>query len=461
MKRQTKILIFCIITVLIVILLFAGKHYYEIIDIGLGYKAKNLCSGVFVSKRSEKEVLENDFNATILDYINCLVDYEKQSVTASIFGGIFNRTAYYHGRFGAVLDLEVMPAGYDSSQEDYDTGDNNDADLLSHQSLKGIDCVTLTKIIDSEFIEKDDSKSVQTRGVVVLYNGKIVAEKYSENIIQAMPLCGWSMSKSVLNALAGRMAALEMIQMNIPMNLSYWTDDTEKRKIILDDMLRMRSGLEFEESYKNYNSDVFMMLYKEHNAAEYAASKPLIYKPGTKWSYSSGTTNIIAKFLDEILNGRRSTMRNFIFTELFNKLGMRSASAEIDASGNLLLSTGIYASARDWARLGKLYLQKGKWNGERLLPEWWIEYTIRHTENSRYQKFGAHFWLKPKDAKNPDDLKIINRLPDDLFYAAGHYGQFLFIVPSKDLVVVRLAQTYYSDLWNEFEFLEKVINTIE
>ncbi|MBD3288660.1 serine hydrolase, partial [candidate division KSB1 bacterium] len=209
--------------------------------------------------------------------------------------------------------------------------------------------------------------------------------------------------------------------------------------------------------YANPRSDVIVMLFGKKDNAKFAAQKPLIHEPGTHWHYSSGTTNILCSALREEIGGDYCDYLRFPYQELFHKIGMYSALFETDGTGTFVGSSFLYATARDWARFGQLYLQDGVWNGERILPEGWIEYSLRRTKISRQQRYGAHFWLPQP---NPPGRKEYVPVPKDLYYLSGHYGQYVSIIPSKKLVVVRMGQTDGSAVWNQYLFLDKILDAI-
>lgn len=461
MKKNIKIFLIFIVILIIAIGSYYAQYYLTIARIGAGYKAKVLCSGIFISNRTPEDILESDLNVPALDYFNYEINYKEKSVTSSILWGLVRRKAFYLGNRGAVLTL--VPKPYQNFNKEIIANNSEfsgDANLQVSSKFKEINYQLLEQIVNTQFIIKDSSSVLRTKAILVLYKGKIVSEKYDDKININTRLCGWSMTKTFGNAIVGLLVKKGFAKVNDSLKLSFWEKDSAKNKITLENILRMNPGLEFEESYKKYDSDVMKMLYLVDDAAKYAAEKKLIHTTGNVWNYSSGTSNLLAKFIHEKLERNQIDAYNFIYEELLNKIGMNSSIIESDPSGTMLLSTGLFATAREWARFGKLYLHNGKWNDEQILPEWWIKYSTKTTETSRFKKYGAHIWIKPKSAKKPEQSEIIKQLPDDLMYAAGHYGQFLFIVPSKDLIVVRLAQTYDSDAFNEFKFILDICNTI-
>jgi CubicO group peptidase (beta-lactamase class C family) len=212
-----------------------------------------------------------------------------------------------------------------------------------------------------------------------------------------------------------------------PAPIAEWQKD-EWKNITIDHLLRMSSGLDWDENYAQ-PSPATEMLFRTKNAGLFALQVPAKYKPDEQWYYSSGSSNI----LQEIMRRQFSNLadyQEFPHKRLFAKLGMTSAILEPDASGTYVGSSFMFATARDWAKFGQLYLQDGIWNGERLLPEGWVKYSSAETPNSN-GKYAAHFWLYHND----------NQYPSDVYHAIGFEGQYVTIVPSKNLVIVRLGCT--------------------
>jgi CubicO group peptidase (beta-lactamase class C family) len=217
-----------------------------------------------------------------------------------------------------------------------------------------------------------------------------------------------------------------------------WHLDTAdpRRAITIDHLLRMSSGLIFDEDYALY-SDVTRMLSVEADAGGFAASKPLLVAPDNLWSYSSGTSNILSGIVKRTVGGDFQDYYDYTQQRLFLPLGIHSAALETDNNGTFIGSSYMYASARDWARLGQLCLQDGQWQGNRLLPEGWLVYSTTPTPNNPKNNYGAHFWLNadPEDGQQ----RTWPSLPVDTYSMNGYQGQHVIIVPSRNLVVVRLG----------------------
>ena len=202
------------------------------------------------------------------------------------------------------------------------------------------------------------------------------------------------------------------------------------------------------------------MLYNSKSMADYAAAKPLRSEPDTEWYYSSGTTNIIARIVRDTLGGKLSDITNFAKTELFDPLHMYSAVIEPDASGSLVGSSYMFATPRDWARYGLFIMNDGIWNGKRILPEGWVEYSTAPTPMAPKGEYGAHFWLNAGNKDNPSDRKFPG-LPADMIFMHGFNYQITAIIPSRNIVIVRMGVTHNKSDWNEEVFIKQVLDCIQ
>ena len=314
---------------------------------------------------------------------------------------------------------------------------------------------SLAPVLDWAFAEPDPKHLRRTRAVVVLYQGKIVAERYAPGFDQDMPLPGWSMAKGVVNALVGILVGQGKLNLNSPALVPEWQREGDpRREITLDQLMRMTSGLEFSEKAGNPFSDVVQMLFTTPDAAAYAANKPLTATPGTCWNYASGTTNLVCRIIRHTLGD--ADYRQFPHQALFEPLGMGGARFESDASGTFVGSSFLFATARDWAKFGLLYCQDGVWMGERILPEGWVHYST--TPKTTDRQYGAHFWLDIQQKNRTMDLD--KSLPADAFHAIGYEGQCVSIVPSRQLVVVRLGLTRKSSAWRQDQFLSLIVTAL-
>ena len=463
--------IWCGLTVIIVLLtLLVGYFIRQILLIGTAYKAKILCSSVFVSGRDPNSILTQDLfvdDMKIFRYLDTDIDYHEKSVTAT-FMGMAKRKAIYRPLLGCTLLIgcsEEQLRSQFTCSPDYFLSERSDQiwplgkrvqDELPFE-IKG---EKLHETLDEAFCEPDPNSLRRTRAVVIVYDGRIVAERYAQGFSYNTALIGWSMTKSVINALTGILVKEGKLSLHERTLIPEWTKPGDPRNsITLDQLLRMSSGLAFSEDYTNPLKDVIYMLLGTGDVMSYAAKKPLKNKPDSIWSYSSGTSNIISSILQRAVGGSYDDYFMFPRRALFHPLGMDSAVIEPDASGTLVGSSFMYASARDWARFGLLYVEDGIWNGKRLLPEGWVDYSRTPTPTAPNGEYGAHFWLDIPSFYRKDDTDTIS-LPSDSFHAIGHEGQFITIIPSRKLVIVRLGLTRLKGAWDHPKFVHKILEAI-
>ncbi len=421
---------------------------YNMLPIATGFAAKNMCSCLFVANREFSSIEENDLNFSLVKYVKNVVDYENRTVR-STFLGMQPRIAVYRKDGGCTLtdSREALAATAEcekgSSQVDSLYGHDGKLQVANSKINP-----KLLEAVDQAFDKPGDRKFKKTRAVLVLKAGEILAEKYLDGFDAETLQLGWSMNKSIVNALAGIMVRKGLLDIDEATGIPLWQSD-ERRKITYRHLLQMNSGLKWREVYGTA-SDVTRMLYKSESPYEYAISKPSAFQPGSKWVYASGTSNILAGLFMKKLGGAEA-YRCFLQRELFDKIGMSSIIMEQDRKDRFISSSYAFATPRDWARFGLLYLNDGICNGVRILPEGWVDLTTEPAKGSGGE-YGAHFWLNKSG-----ELKDV---PGDVFGAHGFQGQRVFIVPSKDMVVVRLGISKDGD----FDFnswLSSVISAVE
>lgn len=442
----------------------AGLFYgLQLAAIGTAYKAKVMCSGIFVSQRDTQSLLDTDLSADdlgLLRLIDVHVDRKSRDVTAAVFGLAGRKARYRDGQGCAVIHRE--PLNSDIPRAGGPTGRLRPQEVTIDALATGdgppptLDRNRLDAALEWAFSETNPALPRRTRAVVVVHKGRLVAERYAPGFSKDTPLLGWSMTKSVINTLVGVLVKEGRISLDDPVPIPEWRGSSDpRRKITFDHLLHMTSGLHFSEDYSNPLADVTYMLVAVPNVAAYAAAKRLEAEPGARWSYSSGTTNIIAYAMRQIVGD--SSYLEFPRRALFDKLGMSSAVMETDATGTFVGSSFMYATARDWARLGLLYLYDGVWSGQRILPEGWVAYTRSPARHAPDQQYGAHMWLQiPKEYRCGSDGRL---LPADTFHAIGHEGQFVTVIPSRELVLVRLGFTRYPCAWDHQQFVHLVLES--
>lgn len=272
-----------------------------------------------------------------------------------------------------------------------------------------------------------------TLAQLVLHRGEVVSEIYGPGVTAQTTLISWSMAKSMTHALVGIAVQDGILDIDSTTGLPQWAHDG-RSEITLRHLLEMRSGLSWVEDYVDGDvSDVIKMLFgsgKEDTAA-IAIAQPLVSPPGTSWVYSSGTTNIVARLLGNALGdtpGSHVHIQQFMQARLFDALGM-SASPKFDLAGTFIGSSYVFATTRDFAKFGELYLRDGVVDGSRILPEGWVDYArAQHVfDEESGLGYGAHWWTLPGERNS--------------LVAAGYEGQYIMVIPDRDLVVVRLGKT--------------------
>ena len=446
--RSRRIALLIAALVLAIAFVFVLRYAARLAAIGTAYTAKVLCSEVFVSGRDPDAALaslEVDDLAS-LRYVKVSLDRSTRSVTASVLSFFQRRATYRDGQGCALFVDGVPPAG--------ETVAGAPRALASIPASIDDAAVRarVESVVDSAFIEPNPERPKRTRAVVVLHHGQVVAERYAPGFGPETPLPGWSMTKSVMNALVGILVRDGQLTLGAPVQIPEWRASGDPRShITLDQLLRMSSGLEFDEDMDDPRADIYEMLLATPDMASFAIQKPLRSAPGRTWQYSSGTSMILARVLRNLINDD-SGYRTLPRRALFGPLGMTSAVLETDASGTFAGASFMYATARDWARFGQLYLQDGVWNGQRILPDGWVSYTRTPAPADPKRDYGAHFWLNVPDYHGTDRTE-----PPGTFHAGGHEGQFVTVVPSADVVIVRLGHTRYPDAWDHPAFVRDIL----
>jgi len=302
----------------------------------------------------------------------------------------------------------------------------------------GINHVALDRAVSDAFSDETPNRDIDTRAIIVVYDGRIVAERYAPGYNRNTRFLGWSASKSVEATLIGTLVANGKLALDKPAPVPEWKDANDPRsKITLRQLLNMSSGLEFREPY-DPGSDSTAMLFQRRDMGAYAASKPLAHPPGTFWSYSSGTANILARLVFQAVGGTLASSQAYMRDHLFGPAGMTSPVFEPDETGDFVGSSYLYATARDWARFGLLYLNRGTLNGHRILPENWSSFVSTPAPADLDKGYGAQFWLNGVSKSGEREFP---HLPADFYAAEGHNDEHVAIFPSRNVVIVRLGWT--------------------
>ena len=402
---------------------------------GTGIVAKQLCSLTWVSG------LDSDFARSLyLDpllgtpgtLISHRINTENKSVSAAILGLFWKRTAYYRKGLGCTLvhgtgtfdkDLTV-PHAHAFQPFELDT-DHRD----THFDVQALDAA-----IQRQF-ESTQTKKPNTLGVAVFHQGKLVAERYAPGASRETRFLGWSMTKSAITTLAGRLHHLGRIDIFAPDAIPVLRDAPDDRSAItINHLLRMTGGLEMHEINDGYDPNS-QMLFGQSDMAAFAARARRLHEPGEHWEYMSGDTILATSAMQAQLGAALVDQTRALRALVFEPLGIHSAVMEADESGTFQGSSYMYATAHDWARLAILYMNDGIAQGRRLLPQDWYKQVSTQTAGSetrhKNRAYGMGFWL-PVAADN---------LPADTIMLRGFQAQSGHVMPSEQLVIVRFGAT--------------------
>lgn len=486
MKSSIMFIVFSIVALMISLLISPiGDSILNLAYVGSGFTSLTVCSGYFVSTRDVKTIYEHELDGISAMLFHFEIDKLRKSVVA------YPKYIGYPKVFSIYVDSKVGCRRVDN----IDTLTiQNDTAAESFATITKLDDEFLQSFINFEFTDIALVQN-QSRAIVVLQHGKVVAEGYQTKlgIHEGTPLLGWSMTKSLHSILVGVAMQKGMLNLSTPAKLFDFSDDQKNaiikrnngKLITIGDMLNMIDFIEFDENYEIHGSCP-AMLFRSFDAAKYAAtisvrsildnalhdahiSKDYSYD----WYYSSGVSNILAKELRSYFASDQDYW-SFPLDSLFTPLGISSFTIQTDPSGTFVASSFSYGSARSWALLGQLLLQKGKWNGVQLIPESFVEFIqIPHPYSGGH--YGGGFWLNPArvDVKTYNYLdhdhpkKVFQSwmtkcLPSDAFLMSGYDGQYVLVVPSLDTVIVRLGFTHDSkpNAWNKSDFFCTITNHI-
>jgi len=403
------------------------------VNIATGMGAKLACSGHFVSGFTPARNLED-----LASYspANRLLDlqYDEQTkrVTASLLG-MGTTSARYRPGLGCTLDIgdtsaldQIRISQLPETEGEWPRG--NGASHIDSALQQQLDAL----------LADDNVAGMQTRALLVVQDGRLVAESYAEGITAQTPLLGWSMGKSLTAMMVGRLEQLGQVPSGAAPLFDEWKQDA-RAHITLEDMLHMSSGLDFDETYAP-GSDATRMLFNSHSASAVALGSLALYQPGEHFSYSSGTTNLLARWITDQRGGTPQDGIDFFRNEILRPLGMQHTVFEPDPSGIFVGSSYIYASARDWARLGLLMLDRGQWQGEQLLDPEWVQRAHTPNQSNNAPAYGYQFWLNSgtKELAAGDELRF-PQLPVDAYFMLGNRKQVVMISPSTNTVMVRLG----------------------
>ncbi|MDH3271661.1 MAG: beta-lactamase family protein [Gemmatimonadota bacterium] len=415
-------------------------------EFALALNAKLLCSGVWVQGRPPELHAAADqrrfAHFSWSDDMTYVVDQERKRVVMSA-PGIPDRVAQYNGDQGC----SILPRGADdisfsptevgkqwplAEWERWPTGER-----LSDAALPPeVDTRALERALDYAIGNQEHGQN--TRAIVAVYRGRIIGERYAPGVSRDMPHLSWSQGKSITAALVGVLVEQGALTVDQRAPIREWeAPDDPRSQITIADLLHMSSGLDFNNlglgnpnslSTENHH---FRIYFDGIDVFRHAVSFPLAVEPGTRWRYLNSDPLTLGKIVRETVEARGESYHAFPWTALFDRIGIKNAVLETDAWGNFILTGYDYMSARDWARFGLLHLNDGVWEGERILPEGWADYISTPAPAHPSLGYGGLFWLNAGGA--------YDRMPPDAYWPAGFMGQNTVIIPSRDMVIVRLG----------------------
>jgi len=438
-------------------------------EMSAGAGAKLACSGVFLQNRTSENVVKRDLRPIAYPLLKDVVfTFDHETKIATAVAGDVKRSALYRPGVGCTLMLngstpEQLLAQAEGISDysgphrakSWPEGDDVPLDRKS----EGVDWQKLDAAVEAAFVDKSEHQTIDTRAILVVYKGEIVAEKYAEGFGPKSRFLSWSASKSVTSALIGAMVTENKLRLDEAAPVPEWSAEGDARgQITLRSLLNMTSGLAFTEPYIPGN-DSTTMLFRDGYMAKYAANKPAETAPDTKWYYSSGTTNLLSRILKDTAGGTLKDVHAYSWNHFFKPVGMTSAVFEPDVSGSHVGSSYFYATAQDWARFGLLFLNEGKVGERQVLSKDWVAYTRSVTSLAPKGMYGAQFW---HNGGHPDrdDGHMLPDAPKDLFMANGYAGQHIGVVPSKDAVVIRLGWTNRDERFDLNKHFSEILNAL-
>lgn len=434
-----------------------------------GYKAMFTCSATFNGGKTLDQIAEDElqytydvYEALFDDVGDTVIDKTDKTVSVSYSDTMPPRMAVHRGPLGCValsvgatkemiphlpsVDLETPIRDADLA---WPAGDRlpNSLPISEHQKAS-LDS-TVQRAFDGDFRGR-------TSAVVILKDGQIVGEQYREGFTKETSQRTWSVAKSIAVTIIGASVQDGLMSLNDPAGLEAWSQSGDPRAAItVENLLHMSSGLNSDPA-GNRTDEVYL---GGGLIAQHATRAGLDAKPGTRWRYANNDTMLAMRALRERIG--KDAYLTYPFTALLHKIGMHDTRPETDWNGDFVLSSQVWTTSRDLARLGQLYLQDGVWEGERILPKGWGDYVSApapaqpwgdaEEPEEGHRGYGAQFW---RYLDYPG-------VPNDTYAALGNRGQFLIIVPSENIVIVRRGYDYRGNYFDGPSFAAAVLGALD
>jgi CubicO group peptidase (beta-lactamase class C family) len=394
---------------------------------------------------SEENIAENPVFRGFGWALHHEVDRDRRQVTARALGAFETRSIYRDGVGCLNVNGPDVPEAPTRAQIEADGPvPALLPDIAGPAMVEPVDD-GIKAALDRAFAEPDGVPTRRTHAIVVVHDGRVVAERYAPGFGVETPVHGWSATKSVNNALLGILVRQGKLRMDDPAPVAAWqTPGDPRRAITPDQLLRMESGLDLGDSLTATLSTSWdtsaRMMFNEADMAGFAEGAPLVAPPGTRWSYANGNPAILARIVRDRVGGRAVDVLRFARRELFGPLGIWHGTLELDTTGTPIAGAFFFATPREWARFGMLFLDDGVVGGQRILPEGWVRYSTTPTP-SAFVGYGAGWWINRGESQGAR-FRREHGMPADAFMAVGIYGQTVVVVPSERLVITRFGTTY-------------------
>ena len=428
----------------------------QAVRVATGLVSHTLCSETFVAGLDPDQTFAETVSTMpgirrLAPWLHYRVDRAARDVSTTL-GGRFEVRAVYHDGVGctvvhpaSVSAATPLPAPSTAASMNGAGAPGAGRDIAGPAVVEPAS-EPLRAALDRAFAEPAGGPVRGTKAVVVVHDGRVVAERYGRGYGLDTPMLSWSMNKSVVNALIGILVRQGRLAVGAPAPVPAWRDPSDPRHAItVEQLMRMTSGLALDETNSGFDP-ASRMLFIEPDMAGFAEAAALAAPPGTRYHYSSPSTLILSRIIRDAVGGRAEDVRGFAERELFAPLGMQRVTLEFDVTGTQVGSTYMYATARDWARFGLLYAEDGIAGGRRILPEGWVDYSASPTPGSR-DGYAAGFFTNRGESEF-GRLRVRGGMPADSFFASGTQGQRIVVAPARGLVVVRLGR---SQDWATFD----------
>jgi CubicO group peptidase (beta-lactamase class C family) len=424
-----------------------------------GLLAHNLCSAVFISGLDPEATANELVKPMLPGFLGPLLRYHVDAALKTVetrVAGLKPMRAAFTSGYGCRLILDPRYQGPAPATPRAPSP----SDAFAPDTQVSTQDSRINAALDREFTEQAAQRPRYVKAIVIVKEGRVIAERYAPGFTLDTPLLSYSVAKSFTNALLGILVRQGRLRIDQPVGAPEWQRSGDPRgAVVIDDLLRMDSGIDAPETGSGFDP-VTQMLYGQDDMAAFAASFPLKARPRTSWEYTSANTLILDRLIGATVGDGPSGLRAFADRELFAPLHMDHVTLEFDGAGTFVGSAHVYATARDYARFGQLFLSGGvSPDGQRILPEGWIEYSRRSTLGAPY---GAGFWTNDGPSV-PAARRVANGFPKDGYFASGNRGQRIYIIPSEHLIVARFGYSPEPDfgIVEDLELIKAAIAALQ